>query len=105
MNPSQDAPLCRTDREAPAREGGGTVAALLTASREAHKRKHAFANRLHHKQHVPDYPAAEAAIAEALDLRLQAHALDPDHTDPAWAKDAVPHEELVAFYRRYPEIP
>lgn len=82
-----------------------TVADLLTASREAHRRKHALANRRLNGQHVPDYPAAEAAIADALDLRLQAHTLDPDHTDPAWAKDPIPHDDLVAFYRRYPEIP
>lgn len=36
---------------------------------------------------TPDYPAAEAHIAEALRLREQAEALDPAHRDPAWSDD------------------
>lgn len=47
-------------------------------------------------------PTALATIelVNAQRHRLVAHALDPDHTDPAWAAEALkyPHEDLVAFY-------
>jgi hypothetical protein len=46
-------------------------------------------------------------VQAALDLRLQAHALDPEHLDPVWAEEAnkTPngkdtHTELVAFYQQ-----
>lgn len=57
---------------------------------------------------LADYPLAESHIAEALRLRLEAHALDPDHHDPAWADDTranrgVSHDALVAFFQRYAE--
>lgn len=56
-------------------------------------------------QRTPQYAPAEAAVSLALALRLTAHALDPDHADPAWQADTVPHEQLVTFYQRYQDIP
>lgn len=31
-------------------------------------------------------------------LRLSAHALDPEHADPAWANERVAHEAMMLFY-------
>ena len=77
-----------------------SVSALLKRSRAHHDAKRKLANKT-----TPNYPKAEAEIVNALDLRLQAHALDPNHLDPEWANDAIPHDELVTFYERYPLIP
>lgn len=43
---------------------------------------------------------ATVQLVDAQRHRLSAHALDPDHTDPAWAAEATtyPHYELVVFY-------
>ena len=81
------------------------MSALLKRSRAHHAQKSRFANQMQGKQHVPNYAKAEAEIAEALRLRLQAHELDPTHADPEWANDKVPHEALVEFFQRYPTIP
>jgi len=83
------------------------VHALLTQSRAAHQRKQKASGRTNAKGDViaqPNYPVAEGHLADALDLRLQAHALDPDHLAPAWQDDKVPHETLVAFMQRYASI-
>lgn len=85
-----------------------TVADLLTASRQhalQRKRLAGRANKDGHITHRPNYPAAEQAAAQALKLRLQAHDLDPDHTDPAWSDDPAPHAEIVAFLEAYASIP
>jgi hypothetical protein len=89
------------------------VARLLALSREAHKRKKHAAGTVNARGDVasqPNYPLAEQHMAEALRLRLEAHALDPDHTAPAWSVDAaankgISHAQLVSFMRRYAEIP
>jgi hypothetical protein len=54
-----------------------------------------------------DYGLCERHVATALELRQQAHDLDPDHTASIWRDDEArwPHEELMDFYRRYPAIP
>lgn len=84
----------------PAIVDDAAVAALLTRSRAHHDAKLRYANRL-----PPQEAEAEAEIARALELRQQAHALDPGHTAPEWANDRAPHAELVAFYEEYGAIP
>lgn len=82
-----------------------SVAQLLAESRAHHQNKNKLANRKVNGQPAPDYKGAEAEIALALEKRLQAHALDPQHADPAWSLDRASHEDLVAFYQAYPDIP
>lgn len=82
---------------------------LLTASREAHKRKKRLAGVVDREGNVlqaPDWPSAEQEIVTALKLRLEAHALDPAHTAPAWMTDqlankGVPDAELIKFFVAY----
>lgn len=81
-----------------------SVSALLKRSRAHHANKTRYANQKRGSQHVPNYPQAEAEIRDALRLRLEAHELDPTHSDPEWANDTVPHDALIAFMRRYSEI-
>jgi len=93
--------------------GDPTVADLLQQARQhaLNRKRHAGrANKDGLVTSQPDYPTAEAFAAQALTARLQAHALDPAHTDPAWALDlqenkGVSHEAIVAFLTRYPTIP
>ncbi len=87
-----------------------TVAELLTASRQAHQRY-----RLQHAgridktgkvAHQPELKPSGEAIQDALRLRLDAHQLDPQHTDPAWLSDTeankgVDHDAMVEFLGRY----
>lgn len=87
-----------------------TVADLLAQSRAAHDRYRRAANPRPdsngHHVHPRDYATAEREVADALALRLEAHALDPEHTDEAWAGDAkATHEQLVGFYRTYLDTP
>lgn len=93
------------DTVEPLAEPSPTVAQLLAESRAHHQAKNRLANRRINKQFTPDYKGAEAEIAHALTKRLAAHALDPTHTDPSWSLDQAKHEDLVAFYRLYPDIP
>lgn len=89
-----------------------TVAELLAASRAAHLQKKHAAGRVD-KQGVviaqPNYPKAEGHIAEALRLRREAHALDPDQMDSAWQIDRTLNgcdsETLMRFFEKYPTIP
>ena len=67
-----------------------TVTSLLTASRGAHERAKAAR---HHKR-----PDALALLTEARDLRVQAHALDPEHTAEDWALEETSHAAYMAFY-------
>lgn len=53
----------------------------------------------------PNYAESEAHAANALSLREAAHTADPDHTDPEWRNDTVPHAEMCAFLAGYSEIP
>lgn len=78
------------------------VRTLLQQSRAKHAEYRKAANPK--SPAVPNYPIAEQRAAEARSLRLDAHALDPDHLDPAWQHDKVPHARYLAFYDRYPGI-
>jgi len=74
--------------------GDPTVADLLQQARQ---------HALNRKRH------AGRANKDGL-VTSQPHALDPAHTDPAWALDlqenkGVSHEAIVAFLTRYPTIP
>lgn len=79
------------------------VTQLLTASK-AHHLAYLQEDR---KAPNADYAKCEAEVAQALSLREQADALDPDHTAAIWHDDAVrwPHARLLAFYRKYSSIP
>lgn len=81
------------------------MSALLKRSTALAKSRTTHANQQRGKQHNPNIPKAEAAAAEALTLRLQAHALDPSHLDPEWGNDLIPHEQIVDFLTRYASIP
>lgn len=87
------------------------VADLLHQSRAAHADYRRASGRTDKDGLVvsaPDYAAAEAHVARALTLRQQAHDADPLHTDPAWDSEKhlrFHHDDLVAFYRAYPQIP
>lgn len=83
-----------------------TIAELLQLSREAHLRYRESISR-----RVPDGAGgtirvegdpvvAGAALTEACRLRVEAHALDPDHVDPAWREEPVTHDHdtLLTFY-------
>lgn len=71
------------------------VERLLAASMVAHQQ--ALAAR-HQKQFVQ----AQTYLTTARDRRLEAHALDPEHTAPAWSdtstKGRERHEDLMDFY-------
>lgn len=83
-----------------------SVSQLLSEAREHAKARTRLANRLSaNKHHTPDYRKAVAHAQFALEARNQAHQLDPEHADPAWALDAVPHAELCAFLQKYIETP
>ena len=90
-----------------------TIADLLQQSRQhaLNRKRHAGrANKDGLVSTPPDYPQAEAHAAQALDLRLQAHNLDPEHADPAWVTDlsanrGISHDAIVAFLTEYPRIP
>lgn len=93
-------------------DAGVSVAALLTRARH-----HARARQSHTGRqkdgiltHAPDYAHATAEAAQALTARLEAHALDPHHTDPAWREDqlsnkGVSHEAMVTFLQKYVDTP
>ena len=50
---------------------------------------------------VPGNPElARASLQEASDWRAQANREDPNHLDPSWALDVVPHEKMMAFYAK-----
>lgn len=85
------------------------VADLLTQSRAQHLAKKHYAGKVNKTGTItspPNYPAAEAAITDALLLRRQAHALDPEMTDPAWAEDLrannrVTSADLMTWFEGY----
>lgn len=86
-----------------------TVAALLTAAREAHTRYRNAAGRIGKDGKVSESPqllACGQAIRDALAARTEAHALDPEYLDLAWIEDqqvmkGQSNEALVAFYAAY----
>lgn len=78
------------------------VKTLLADSFAAHTRALTLRQR-------GDLPAGDTQLTIARDKRLEAHALDPKHTAPAWTPDADHwrvyaasdvHAELLAFYER-----
>lgn len=74
---------------------------LLEQSRARARLRATLANKGTANHPQPDYVAATAAAQLALDARLQAHHLDPDHTDPAWALDKASHQDIVTFLQAY----
>lgn len=78
-----------------------TVAQLLEQSRARQRLRATMANNGSASQPRPDYVAATAAAQLALDARLEAHTLDPDHTDPAWLLDKTSHDSIVTFLQDY----
>lgn len=89
------------------------ISALLGQSRAAHDRKKKAAGLTDKDGKItrtPDYREAEAEMREALRLREEAHALDPDHTSPAWHADqlankGLSHQQIVEWMQAYAEIP
>lgn len=89
------------------------VLALLAQSRAAHDRKKKAAGLTDKHGMVtrrPNYPEAEAEMALALTLRLDAHALDPNHESPAWGIDqaankGLSHQQMCEFMAAYALIP
>ncbi len=86
-----------------------TVAELLDTARAAHQRYRTLVPhriRAAGDQVVVESgsPAeARAAIIQALQFRVQAQALDPTFSDPAWQEDRVLHfsqADLLAWYRQ-----
>lgn len=85
------------------------VAALLAQSRAAHAQSFQHRGRIDahgRAQTLPQLQSAGASIQNALSLRLEAHALDPDHLDPAWLEDTaankgVPSDVFIGFLGRY----
>lgn len=80
------------------------TASLLRQSRAAHAEYHRLAAVYTGSQwEAGDAEAARDALANALALRVDADAADPDHADPGWRADKVPHADLMAFYTKYLE--
>ena len=88
-----------------------TISDLLTQARAAHRQKIDHAGRVDKHGVVivqPDYVTAASHARKALRLREQAHAKDPQQTDPAWLSDqsankGVSSAALCASLRRYLE--
>lgn len=78
-----------------------SVSALLQQARAQERLRVTLANRRQGKQPNPDYIGATASAQIALDLRQQAHALDPDHLDPSWGEDKLGHVEQCAWLSAY----
>jgi hypothetical protein len=84
-----------------------TVSELLSAARTAHETYRRSVPHMRPNtsgklvQVSGDIAAAEAAVRDALRLRLEADALDPDHADPAWKAEISSNyrnSELCAWY-------
>lgn len=84
-----------------------TVANLLEQSRAAHKVYRQHAGRMKDGKLASPIQLDKCgeAVRTALRLRTEADALDPQHSDQAWAEDMVQmkatHAEMVAFYCKY----
>jgi len=68
-----------------------TITRLLAASRAAHAR--ALTAR---QQKQADLATTE--LTAARDLRLEAHAADPEHTVALWGAEVPTHASMMAFY-------
>lgn len=87
---------------------GNVVAEMLRDSRAAHDRYRSLAGRVAKDGTVaarPNYVAAEENVREALNLRVAAHRIDPQHADPEWGNDKAPHATLVDFYVKWLRTP
>lgn len=78
------------------------VATLLATSRQAHTRY----RQIHHATKGADLRAMGEAIQQALSARVEAHALDPNLSDLAWAEDMAANkgassEAMLVFLARY----
>jgi hypothetical protein len=84
-----------------------TVAELLRLSRHhaQQRKRHTGMQKNGAITSKPDYTQATLEAQQALDLRLQAHQLDPEHQDPAWLADPVPHAQMVSFLEKYITTP
>lgn len=86
-----------------------SVAELLAQSRQAHQRSFQSRGRINKQgtvSHAPTLTEAGAQIREALRLRTEAHALDPQQADAAWLADrqamkGQPSDALLSFYVGY----
>ncbi|HJP60598.1 MAG TPA: hypothetical protein VJ865_11375 [Gemmatimonadaceae bacterium] len=81
-----------------------TVAELLAQSKQAHTEYRRFAGSVDKKGKMIqpyDEQRCVAAVERAKSTREQAHALDPEHSDPAWQTNGVMHTELLAFYEKF----
>ena len=67
---------------------GMTVQELLAASLALHEQSLPVKGR----------PRNMANLAQAAALRVEALALDPEMTDPAWVQGKASHADLMAFY-------
>ncbi len=86
----------------PAEPPALTVAELLAASLVSHNDARAL-----RKQQPRPRAAIWSALNKAYHLRMDAHALDPEHTDPAWLDEqavTIPewdtHAVMLAFYEQ-----
>lgn len=80
------------------------VGDLLAQSRAAHATYRRYAGSTDRKGNITqayDAVQCEPAVKLALETRLEAHKLDPEHTDPAWQQDDASHEKLVTFYEKF----
>lgn len=82
-----------------------SVSALLQQARAQERLRVILANGRQGEQPNPDYLGATASAQIALDLRQQAHALDPDHLDPSWGEDTLGHVEQCAWLAAYVSRP
>lgn len=88
------------------------VADLLERSRTAYQQKRMAPGRQMRGMVVTPrtYVRSEQCIAEALRLRNEAEAMDPDHLSPAWLDDqalnaGVSHREWVVLFHQYLTTP
>lgn len=73
-----------------------SVPLLLASSQRAHLEALKCRTR-------KDYTGHWQAISDALEKRLEADLIDPDHTDAAWAAEVTKrfdHTLVIAFYRK-----
>lgn len=77
-----------------------TVAQLLALSQRAHITAQACRAKR-------DFIGHLQCLSEALERRLEADLLDPDHSDVAWAEESAVgrkarflHADVIAFYRK-----
>lgn len=78
-----------------------SIRSLLIQARSHESSRRDVSNRRTGGRHSPDYVAANIHAIAALDLRLQAEYLDPEHTDPSWGEDKLSPEAQIEWLRAY----